>query len=81
MMDRLDFEESALKSVDMSLSPSVADFRSESPASESKKAPSNVRTILSRISYVCWSAKQRLLSISSIFTFLLRGSFGAKRVC
>ena len=51
MMDRLDFEESALKSVDLSLSPSVADFRSERPASESKRTPSNVRTIPSRISY------------------------------
>ena len=41
MMDRLDFEELALKSIDLSLSPSVTDFRSESPVSESKKAPSS----------------------------------------
>ena len=46
-MDRLDFEESSLKSVDLSLSPSVEDFRSESPES-----PSNVRTLLFRISYI-----------------------------
>jgi hypothetical protein len=48
MMDRLDFEESALKSVDLSLSPSVADFRSESP----EKATLNVRTVPFRISYM-----------------------------
>ena len=52
MMDRLDFEELALKSIDLSLSPSVAHFRSESPVSESKKAPLSVRTVPSRINYV-----------------------------
>jgi len=42
MMDRLDFEELALKSIDLSLSPSVAHFRSESPVSESKKTPLSI---------------------------------------
>ena len=37
MLDRLDFEELAV--IDLSVSPSVADFRSRSPVSESKKAP------------------------------------------
>ena len=46
-MDRLDFEEIALKSIDLSLSPSVADFRSES-----KKEPLSVRTVPFRINYV-----------------------------
>jgi hypothetical protein len=46
MMDRLDFEELALKNIDSSLSPSVADFKSESPVSESRKAPLSVRTVL-----------------------------------
>ena len=44
-MNRLDFEESALKNIDLSLSPPVADFKSESPVSESKKAPLSVRTV------------------------------------
>ena len=49
MVDQLDFEESTLKSIDLSLSPSVADFRSESLVSESKKAPLSVRIVLFRI--------------------------------
>lgn len=42
-MDRMEFEELALKSIDLSMSPSVAHFRS-SPMSENKKASSTVRT-------------------------------------
>jgi hypothetical protein len=55
MVDRLDFEELALKNIDLSLSPSVADFRSESPVSESKKAPltRSVRTVHVLPNYVC----------------------------
>jgi hypothetical protein len=52
MVDGLDFEESALKSIDLSLSPSVANFRSESPVSENKKAPLSVRTIPFLVNYV-----------------------------
>ena len=52
MVDRLDFEESTLKSVDLSLSPSVTDFKSESPESESEKAPLSVRTVPFRINLV-----------------------------
>ena len=40
MVDRMDFEEVALKTIDVSMSPSVAHFKSES-----RKAPSNVRTV------------------------------------
>lgn len=52
-MDRLDFEELALKSIDLSESPSVPHIRSESPASESKEAPLSVRTVPFRINFVC----------------------------
>lgn len=42
MVDRMEFEELALKSIDLSMTPSVADFRS-GPVSEDKKAPLSVR--------------------------------------
>jgi Mitochondrial K+-H+ exchange-related len=42
MVDRMEFEELSLKSIDLSMSPSVAHLRS-SPLSE--KAPSSVRTV------------------------------------
>ena len=50
-MDRLDFEELDLRSIDLSLSPSVADL-SKSPVSESKKEPLSVRAVPFLIIYV-----------------------------
>jgi len=43
-MDRMDFEELALKSIDLSMSPSIANFKS-SPLPENVKAPLSVRAI------------------------------------
>ena len=43
MVDRMEFEELALKRIDLSMSPSVAYLRS-SPVSDNEKAPSTVRT-------------------------------------
>ena len=47
-MDRMDFEELALKSIDLSRSPSITQFRS-SAVSESNKEPSSVRAVPFRI--------------------------------
>jgi hypothetical protein len=44
MVDRIDFEELTLKSIDLSRSPSITQFRS-SAVSESKKEPSSVRAV------------------------------------
>lgn len=43
MVDRMEFEELALKSIDLSISPSVAHFRSTT-VSDNEKAQSSVRT-------------------------------------
>ena len=42
-MDRMEFEELALKSIDLSICPPVAHFRS-TPTSDNEKAPLSVRT-------------------------------------
>ena len=65
MVDRIDFEELALKNIDLSLSPSVAHFRSESPASESEKTPLSVRTVVPISYQLC--ALTRKTKISLVF--------------
>jgi hypothetical protein len=52
MVDRLDFEELALKSIDLSASPSVDHLGSESKVSESEKASLSVCTVPFRINHV-----------------------------
>ena len=54
MVDRMEFEELALKSIDLSICPSVAHFRS-TPVSDDKKAPLNVRTT-TFVSMICIDA-------------------------
>jgi len=49
-MDRMDFEELALKSIDLSMSPSIAHFKS-SPLPENVKAPLSVRAIPFRLTF------------------------------
>ena len=82
MVDRMEFEELALKSIDLSNSPSLSQF-SSNPTSEDKKPPFNVRTssISSLIICVDTSMIPDLLGISSIIPFTFRGSFGATSVC
>ena len=63
MVDSLDFEELALKSIDLSLSPSVADFRS---VSESKKVPLSVSTVPFRYQLLA-CALTRETKISLVF--------------
>ena len=79
MVDRMEFEELALKSIDLSICPPVAHFKS-TPASDNEKVPLNVRTNLF-VSMMCIDALNKdLLSVPFIFLFSLRSSFGATRV-
>lgn len=48
MMDRMEFEELALKSIDLSKSPSVDQLKSN-PSSENKNVSSTVRAVPSRL--------------------------------
>lgn len=78
-MDRIEFEELALKSIDLSTCPPVAHFRSP-PGSDNEKAPLSVCTT-PFVSIMCIDALNKdLLGVPSIFPFSLRGSFGAARV-
>ena len=79
MVDRIEFEELALKSIDLSICPPAAQFRS-TPVSDNEKALLSVRTT-PFVSIMCIDALNKdLLGVPSIFSFSLRGSFGATRV-
>jgi hypothetical protein len=75
----MEFEELALKSIDLSICPPVGLFRS-TPVSDSEKAPLSVCIALF-VSIMCIDAlKKDLVSVPPVFPFSLRGSFGATRV-
>jgi hypothetical protein len=79
MVDRMEFEELALKSIDLSTCRPVTHFRS-TPVSDNEKAPLSVRTT-PFLSIMCIDALNKdLLGVPSIFPFSLRGSFGGTKV-
>ena len=78
MVDRMEFEELALKSIDLSICPPVAYFKS-TPVSD-EKAPLSVR-ITPFVSIMCiYALNKDLFGVPSFYPFSLRGSFGATRV-
>ena len=77
MVDRMEFEELTLKSIDPSTCPPVTYFKS-TPGNE--KVPLNVRTT-PFVSIMCIDTLNKdLLAVPSIFLSSLRDSFGATRI-
>ena len=78
-MDRMEFEELSLKSIDLSTCPPVAYFKS-TPVSDNEKVPLGVRaTPFVSIMYIDTLNKD-LLGVPSFFLSSFRGSLGATRV-
>jgi hypothetical protein len=79
IVDRMEFEELTLKSIDLSIYPPLAHFKS-TPVSDNEKASLSVSTT-PFVSIVCIDALNKdPFGVPSIFPFSVRGSFGATRV-